>query len=481
MADIVDYQIPRALRRTLRPGRARLSIRAHLVGPAVFTSDLLLLVLMSVGSGIAYHELLLGERGDLSVFVGLGCAVFCYFSVFLAYRGNYTSVRLSQPLLQYRELTVAWIAVFLILVTLAFLLKIGPNLSRGATVTFFVTGWLGLIFWRGLLGFFLQRARARQTIAGRTAVVISDRRPDDAAACLKDLAARGYTIARFVALPGSDDALQAVAEPLLAIGRQHGGVDSFFLAMDWGKPDRIDRVAEILRALPCPVRLFPDQKVSRFLTRQALSVGADWAIEIQRAPLAIEERIAKRFLDIMVSTLLLVLLSPLLLATAILVWMTSKGPVLFVQTRTGFNNKPFRIFKFRTLTSMEDGPVVKQVRRDDARLTRVGRALRRSSIDELPQLANILLGDMSLVGPRPHATAHTDYYGDLIANYAYRHHVKPGLTGWAQVNGFRGETTLDQMRARVEHDLWYIDNWSLWLDIKILLRTCVVLLRASAY
>jgi Undecaprenyl-phosphate glucose phosphotransferase len=481
LADISEYQVPRALGRTLRYIGVGSAIPAQIVGPAVFASDLLLLILMSVGSGIGYHEYLLGEPGDITTFVGLACAVFFYFSMFLAYRGNYAPARLIQPGLQCRELTVAWIAVFLILVTLAFLLKVGPNLSRGTTITFFVTGWCGLVGWRGLLSLLLQRARTRQVIASRTAVVISDRKKDEAAACLKDLAAHGYKVARFVVLPGSDEALAESAEGLLAMGRLRTGVDSFFLLMDWSDPDRIDRVAEILRALPCSVRLFPDAKVSRFLGRQVSSVGAGWAAEIQRAPLSIEERIAKRALDIVVSSMMLIVLSPLMLAAAILVCATSRGPAFFMQTRTGFNGLPFRILKFRTLTSMDDGPVVKQVRRGDERLTRVGKALRRSSIDELPQLVNILRGEMSLVGPRPHATAHTDYFGDLIANYAYRHHVKPGLTGWAQVNGFRGETTLDQMRARVEHDLWYIDNWNLWLDIKILLKTCMVLLRASAY
>jgi Undecaprenyl-phosphate glucose phosphotransferase len=481
VVDIIEYPVPRTVGRRLRYIGACSAISAHLVGPAVFASDLLLLILMSVGSGIGYHEFVLGEEGDVRTFVGLACAAFCYLSVFLAYRGNYGLARLIQPVRQWRELTVAWVAVFLILVTLAFLLKVGPNLSRGATITFFTSAWLGLVGWRGLLGVLLQGARARQVIAGRTAVVISDRPMDDAAASLKDLALQGYNVARFVVLPRSDTALAAAAEPLLSAGRQNGGIDSIFLMMDWSDPDRIDRVVEMLRALPCPVRLFPDAKVSRFLGRQVLSVGAGWATEIQRAPLTIEERVAKRVFDIVVSTVMLIVLSPLMGATAILVRLTSQGPAFFVQTRTGFNDKPFRIFKFRTLTSMDDGPVVKQVRRDDERLTRVGRALRRSSIDELPQLVNILLGDMSLIGPRPHATAHADYYGDLIANYAHRHHVKPGLTGWAQVNGFRGETTLDQMRARVEHDLWYIDNWSLWLDIKILLKTCIVLLRAAAY
>jgi lipopolysaccharide/colanic/teichoic acid biosynthesis glycosyltransferase len=146
--------------------------------------------------------------------------------------------------------------------------------------------------------------------------------------------------------------------------------------------------------------------------------------------------------------------------------------VFFVQRRYGFNQKPFRIIKFRTMSSLDDGPVVPQAVRNDPRLTRIGRWLRRWNIDEIPQLINVLAGDMSLVGPRPHALSHDREYERRISLYARRHNVKPGITGWAQINGFRGVTdTEDKMRKRVEYDLFYIDNWSLWLDLKIIART----------
>jgi len=155
------------------------------------------------------------------------------------------------------------------------------------------------------------------------------------------------------------------------------------------------------------------------------------------------------------------------------------GLILFRQIRKGINGQPFRILKFRTMSVMEDGAVVAQTTRKDARVTRVGYLLRRASIDELPQLLNVLLGDMSIVGPRPHAMAHDNEYTNLIANYSRRHHVKPGITGWAQVNGFRGGTPeLTMMERRVELDLWYIANWSLALDFWIIVCTCFELPRA---
>ena len=172
--------------------------------------------------------------------------------------------------------------------------------------------------------------------------------------------------------------------------------------------------------------------------------------------------------------LALVILAPLLLTVAVLIKLGSPGTAIFRQMRRGFNGKPFEIWKFRTMTVSENGETVTQATKGDARVTKIGRFLRMTSIDELPQLWNVLRGDMSLVGPRPHALAHDNYYDELISNYIYRHHMKPGLTGWAQVNGFRGETpTIDLMEKRVEYDVWYVSNWSIWLDLKIMARTAV--------
>lgn len=480
MTDITDYRLPREMGQLAKVSGRRFGIPGYLVGPLVCVVDLVLLVLASVGSAIGYHSVMRQEVGDLSTFVGLAFAVSFYVSVFLAYRGNYSVRRLMQPIVQLRELTMAWIAVFVMLMTLAFLLKVGPNLSRGATLVFFLMGWSAVIGWRVVLNKQLDRIRARQIIAPRQVVVLSDRCIEEARPYLNDLALNGYHVSRFLVLPPSSG-LDAFWSELTESATPRDRLDSFFLLMDWSQPDHIVRIADMLRAIPLPVRLFPDPKVARFVGPQDMSVGGVWATEIQRAPLSLGERLAKRALDVVVSSFLLVPMLPLMLLSALCIKLSSRGPVLFTQTRTGFGGTPFRIFKFRTLTTMDDGPVVKQVSRDDIRLTRVGRVLRQTSVDELPQLINILRGEMSLVGPRPHAAAHTDHYGELIGHYAYRHHVKPGLTGWAQVNGFRGETTLSQMKARVDHDLWYIDNWSLWLDVKILLKTCVVVLGASAH
>jgi exopolysaccharide biosynthesis polyprenyl glycosylphosphotransferase len=179
--------------------------------------------------------------------------------------------------------------------------------------------------------------------------------------------------------------------------------------------------------------------------------------------------------DIIIATIILLFLVPLLVLVALLIRIDSPGSVLFRQTRTGLRGKQFQIYKFRTMRVQENGDVIRQVTRDDARITRIGRLLRKTSIDELPQLLNVIKGEMSLVGPRPHALAHDEYYAQRIPDYTKRFAVRPGITGWAQVNGARGETPhLADMERRVELDIWYIQNANLLFDFKILLRTIVI-------
>lgn len=184
------------------------------------------------------------------------------------------------------------------------------------------------------------------------------------------------------------------------------------------------------------------------------------------------ETVAKRTLDLVVAICALVLLAPVLAVLAAIVWLDDGGSVFFRQTRLGLGGKPFNILKFRTMSVQENGDTIVQAKENDRRITRAGKWLRATSLDELPQLLNVIAGDMSVVGPRPHARAHDQHYEALIQNYALRQTVKPGMTGWAQVNGLRGETpTVADMKARVDHDLYYVRNASLGLDLAILART----------
>ena len=257
-------------------------------------------------------------------------------------------------------------------------------------------------------------------------------------------------------------------------------IECVFLLVSWDNRQSIEYLMELLRALSIPVYLLPDRNVAHFLGSRITNIGTTWSAELKRAPLTTTEQACKRVLDFLIASAILIVLAPLMLLVAAWIKIDSRGPAFFKQTRNGFSGRPFKMYKFRTMSAMDDG--IRQATKDDPRITRFGRLLRRTSIDELPQLFNVIAGDMSLVGPRPHPMALNTEYENIISNYAFRHHVKPGLTGWAQVNGLRGETqTVDLMAKRVECDLWYINNWSFWLDFRILLRTLFVGLQPTAY
>jgi len=183
-------------------------------------------------------------------------------------------------------------------------------------------------------------------------------------------------------------------------------------------------------------------------------------------------KLIKRAEDILFSLLILLFISPVLLWIAIKIRLDSPGPIIFKQKRYGLNGKEINVYKFRSMTSLDNGPTIKQAQKDDPRITSFGKFIRKTSLDELPQFINVLQGKMSIVGPRPHAVAHNEEFRKLVPKYMQRHIVKPGITGWAQINGWRGETdTLEKMEKRIAFDLYYINNWSLWMDIKIILIT----------
>jgi undecaprenyl-phosphate galactose phosphotransferase/putative colanic acid biosynthesis UDP-glucose lipid carrier transferase len=259
--------------------------------------------------------------------------------------------------------------------------------------------------------------------------------------------------------------------------RKHNSTE-LLLAVPWSDAPRIDFIREQIKMLPISARLLPDIQV-RSLTNHASSGGQRTvSIEVQRAPLSAAERLLKRAIDIVVSLVALVFFIPIMTFSAIAIKLDGRGPIIFRQNRKGFNGHEFVMFKFRTMSVLENGEVITQVTREDPRVTGIGKLLRASSIDELPQLWNVLRGEMSVVGPRPHALAHDNYFEKVLQDYAFRHHVKPGMTGWAQVNGLRGATpSVEQISRRVQMDLWYINNWTLWLDIQILLKTCTEVLR----
>lgn len=250
--------------------------------------------------------------------------------------------------------------------------------------------------------------------------------------------------------------------------------DDVFVLVPWAETADVERCIDAFLRVPAALHLRPGTMLDRFPDLQIARVGRLSGLNIGRRPLNLVEILLKRVFDFALALLALVLLAPLFAAIAILIKIDDPaGPVFYRQRRYGFNQQAFGVFKFRSMR-YEANAVFRQATRDDDRITRIGAVLRRTNIDELPQLFNVVLGEMSLVGPRPHALAHDRSFEGRIALYARRHNVKPGITGWAQVNGFRGETLTDaDMERRVQADLHYIDNWSIWLDVKILLQTVI--------
>ena len=261
-------------------------------------------------------------------------------------------------------------------------------------------------------------------------------------------------------------------------------IDRIVITLPWSAEERIIFLLRKLRTVPVRIDLCPSGVIWNSSAADVQRVGGIPLVTVANARIGKDTRLVKWIEDITLALILLVFLTPILLIIGLLVRLDSPGPALFRQHRFGFNNEVFTVYKFRSMrTDQPKDTNVVQATRNDPRVTRLGRFLRRSSLDELPQILNVLKGQMSIVGPRPHAVPHNIMYGDIIDEYFARHNVKPGITGWAQVNGFRGETdTEEKMRKRVECDLYYVDNWSLMLDLKIILLTVArIWFQDSAY
>lgn len=250
------------------------------------------------------------------------------------------------------------------------------------------------------------------------------------------------------------------------------GVREVYITLPLGSQPRIVELLEQVQGTTASLFFVPDVFGISIIQGRLQDMNGVPVVGICETPFTGTNQLVKRLSDIVLATLILILISPILLLVALGVKLSSPGPVIFKQRRNGLDGEEIIVYKFRSMRTLDNGSVVKQATKDDPRITRFGAFIRRTSLDELPQFINVLQGRMSIVGPRPHAVAHNEEYRKLIKAYMVRHKVKPGITGWAQVNGLRGETdTIDKMKARVEYDLEYLRNWSLALDLQIILRT----------
>jgi Undecaprenyl-phosphate glucose phosphotransferase len=374
----------------------------------------------------------------------------------------------------------AVLLVFSFFISTIFILKISADYSRAAVIVQAVSVMLAVLGTRTAWFSLLQSAIASGLIDSRRVILVGD--PED---CLhfsaRAMATGIRTIRSFDfpmvrtdhSAPACSDSVQALPDvrQLVSECRPLRADDIVILTSEPDVPSAL-ALASALSDLPVDVHVVPAGSIDLMAVSRITQFGDMMTMRIFQSPLTPFNRAIKRAFDVAAAIAGLILASPVFIIAPLAIKLDSRGPVFFRQTRHGYNNEPIRVLKFRSMTVMEEGDNFRQVTRHDPRVTRLGRLLRHTNIDELPQLFNVLAGDMSLVGPRPHPTALNEAFAELISSFYRRHNVKPGITGWAQVNGYRGDTdSLEKMQRRLEHDLHYIDNWSLLLDLKIMVMT----------
>lgn len=375
--------------------------------------------------------------------------------------------------------TVAWVAVCIFLIILAYSINaFVADHTRTVVVAWLIFTLFGLAFWRFCLRelLFSIRLRGHNT---RSAVIIGC--TDSGYKLAKDLTTNpqlGIRIKGFYTVPAFNERSDQHEFPVLgsvddAVSTaRKGDLDLVFIALPMRAEDIISETLDKFSDTTATVHIIPNFFVAKMLHARWHQVGSSSLLSVFDTPIQGFDSWLKRLEDLVLASMILTFISPIMLAVAIAVKVSSPGPVIFKQRRYGLDGRTIYVWKFRSMTVMDDGDNVEQAKPNDQRITAVGRFLRRTSLDELPQFFNVLQGTMSIVGPRPHAVSHNEEYRSLVNGYMLRHKVKPGITGLAQIKGFRGETdTLDKMSRRVEYDLEYIRRWSILLDLRIVFLT----------
>ncbi|MEO3387584.1 undecaprenyl-phosphate glucose phosphotransferase [Mesorhizobium sp. CAU 1741] len=443
-------------------------------------------------SGLALFAAYVGVNGGppwyypIMIVLASGAAV-----ALLEVTNCYQIPRLRQPIATLGTIILVWIGTLALMALAGFFLKISVEFSRFWLGLWFFSG-LGLLLVLRMVMARLVRRWSRNGAMERRAVIVGG--GTAAETLIRAIEQQPYNDIRICGI--FDDRDNRRSPPIVAGYPKLGNVSEL---IEFARIARIDmlivslpltaetRVLSMLKklwVLPVDIRLSAHSNQIRFRPRAYSFIGSVPMLDIFDKPINGWDSVAKRGFDIIFSLLGLVAFSPIMIATAIAIKLDSKGPVFFKQKRHGFNNEVIEVYKFRSMfTEMCDPTARNAVTKNDPRVTRVGRFIRRTSIDELPQFFNALRGSLSLVGPRPHAVSaqtHHRLYHEIVDGYFARHRVKPGVTGWAQINGWRGEIDNDdKIRMRTEYDLYYIENWSLWFDLKILFLTPVRLLNTE--
>lgn len=403
-----------------------------------------------------------GHYSALTMVIGV-IVVLC-----MSFGGVHGSQRGHSFARQFSTLLVCWLVATGILLSLAFFLKISETFSRVWFAAILIIGGLLCLLLRVVV--FLLLRHLRSSGMNLKSILLVDLGGESAGQLSKGQALReyGFKVENQLTYRSADEWLQQLVERV-----DEYCVHEVWLCLPLTEGGAVRSIIYALRHHTVAVRFIPEWGDIPLLNHKVSRIAGIYSLDLSCSPMDGPARVVKRLEDVILGGAISFIILPLCLLIAVAIKLNSSGPVLFKQLRMGINGKSFKVYKFRSMVvHNESGGHVIQATRNDARVTRVGAFLRRTSLDELPQFFNVLQGRMSIVGPRPHALAHNEYYKDLVESYMQRHKVKPGITGWAQVCGYRGETdTLDKMKKRVEFDLWYIDNWSVSLDLKIILLT----------
>lgn len=490
------------VRRALTDGAARLADLAsqdnsRLISPTVVTGVVRLVdVLLIGGIGIGLFYLYVNEVGGalslLYMFATITAAILSGL-IFQAFK-IYSVHALTNLVKQASRLWMGWTSVFVLLVAIAFMSKTGAEFSRVWLVVWYFLGLSALICARVILATAVRRWIGEGRFDRRTLIIGGGGAGEKLITELEESEMTDIRICGVFDDRGDERVSSVVAgypklgnvNALVEFARQTR-IDLLIVTLPLTAEARLLEIFQKLWVLPVDIRLAAHTNRLSFRPRAYSFLGSVPVIDVSDKPITGWDSVIKWLFDKFFAFVALVVLSPIMAAVALAIRLDSKGPALFRQKRYGFNNELIEVFKFRSMyTEQADVGAGRLVTKDDSRVTRVGRFIRRTSLDELPQLFNVLRGEISLVGPRPHALqakAADQLYNDVVDGYFARHKVKPGITGWAQVNGWRGETdTQEKIQKRVEHDLYYIENWSAFFDLYILLRTPFALLNTeSAY
>lgn len=385
---------------------------------------------------------------------------------------------------QTQQVILAWLLVLGVMLAIGYLTKTGQWFSRPMIVLWAVLTPPILLSGHAMVRRLIYQFNKSEQFA-RTAVIVGINQLSQQLA--REMGVDGRLNVRFTgffddrnATRGAEFDQKTLIGPLKSLPAyvKRNGINVIYVALPMTQQKRIMELLDGLRDTTASIYFVPELFMFDLIQARVDDVNGIPVVAVCETPFFGVNGVLKRLSDLVIASIALVLLSPLMLGIALAVKATSAGPVIFRQRRYGLGGEEIVVYKFRSMTVCEDGDNVCQAKTNDRRVTRVGQYLRRYSLDELPQFINVLQGRMSVVGPRPHAVSHNEMYRGLIKGYMVRHKVRPGITGWAQIHGLRGETeTVEKMKSRIDYDLDYLRSWSLWLDVKIIFKTAVVVFK----